>query len=135
MKILVSSCLIGERCRWHGKKSGISSFIKKYVKQNKEVELIPVCPEMLGGLPCPRPPVKRRQGRVWETCEDKKMRKFVTGRELTEEYQNGAIKALEIAKKNNCKTAIMCNFSPSCDKEGITGKLLIAQGLDVINTF
>ena len=135
MKVIVSSCLLGIRCRWHGKKTGISSFVKKYVKQNPEVELISVCPEMLGGLPCPRQPVKRKQDRVWETCEDKKMRKFVTGRELTEEYRAGAIKTLELALENGCKKAILCQWSPSCDKEGITGKLLVTKGIEVINTF
>ena len=135
MKIIVSSCLLGIRCRWHGKKTSISSFVKKYIKNNPDVELIPVCPEMLGGLPCPRPPVKRMQGRIFETCEDKNMRKNVTGKELTEIYRQGAINTLVIAKQNSCEKAILCQWSPSCDKEGITGKLLTSQGIEVINTF
>ena len=135
LKIIVSDCLMGTPCRWHGKDLRMSSYVKKYIAANPDVELIPVCPEMLGGLPVPRPPVKRKKGRVYETCEEKTNRKNVTGKDITDSFQLGAQKTLDLAKKNNVKTAIMCNWSPSCDKSGITGKLLIANGIEVINTW
>lgn len=135
LKIIVSDCLMGTPCRWHGKDLRMSSYVKKYIAANPDVELIPACPEMLGGLPTPRPPVKRRKGRVYETCEEKSNRKNVTGKDITDSFQLGAQKTLDLAKKNNVKTAIMCNWSPSCDKSGITGKLLIANGIEVINTW
>lgn len=138
-KILVSSCLIGEPCRWHGKKMNVSPFIKKYLKdaeeENRKIELISVCPEVLGGLKTPRNPVKRRKDRVWETCPDKSLRKHVTGIEVTKEFRKGASKVLKIAGKHNIKIAILCRWSPSCDIRGITGKLLSENGIEIINTF
>lgn len=133
-KILISACLLGFVCRWHGKKS-TSSYVRKFLVQNPHYEVIPVCPEMLGGLPCPRTPVKRRGGQVWETCPDKKLRKYVTGVERTKEFTAGARKTLQIAKKNKIKKCLLCKWSPSCDINGITGRLLLDNGYEVINTF
>ena len=135
MKVAVSSCLLGIPCRWHGKKLSISSFVKKYKLNNPDVDLIPVCPEMLGGLPTPRPPVKRRKGKVFVTCADKTNRKNVTGAEVTHYFVEGAKKTLEICNTNNIEKAILCKWSPSCDVTGITGKLLTANGIEIKNTF
>lgn len=135
MKIIISSCLVGIPCRWHGKKVPYSSFVKKYLIEHPEIEIISLCPEILGGLPVPRSAVKRKNGRVFETCDEKANRKNITGIEVTSFFIKGAQKTLETALKNNIKTAIMCNWSPSCDKSGITGKLLIANGIEVINTW
>jgi len=135
MNILISKCLLGVPCRWHGGKVPYSSFVKKYLLKNPDTVIIPVCPESLGGLPTPRPPVKRIKGKVYETCADKKKRKDVTGKNVTKFFIDGAAETLKIAKHNNIKKAIFCNWSPSCDKSGITGKLLIANGIDIINTW
>lgn len=138
-KILVSACLLGIPCRWHGKKIYFSSFVRKYIKQRTkdgcEIEVISVCPELLGGLEIPRSPVKRKKGRVFKTCEDKKMRRYITGEELTMEFNIGAEETLKIVKKENIKKAILCKWSPSCDASGITGSLLRDNGITIINTF
>lgn len=133
-KILISKCLLGESCRWHGKKLYKSSFVKKYLAKHN-CQVIGVCPETLGGLPVPRPPVKRKKGRVFETCEDKKNRKNVTGKDVTETFISGAQKTLKIAQKAKVKTAILCKWSPSCDISGIAGKLLAADGIEIINSW
>lgn len=135
MNVLISSCLLGIPCRWHGKKLYLSTFIKKYQKENPLSNIIHVCPETLGGLPTPRPPVKRLKGRVYETCVEKLNRKNVTGKDISTYFIKGAEKTLKIAIENNIKLAILCNWSPSCDKSGITGKLLIANGIEIINTW
>lgn len=137
-KIIVSKCLLGFPCRWHGKAVSKSSFVKKFEKENPNIELIAVCPEELGGLPTPRPPVKRYprgSGHVVETAPEKENRKYVTGKDVTEFFVAGAEKTLEIAKKEKIKTAILTKWSPSCDKTGITGKLLLKNKIDIINTF
>ncbi len=97
--------------------------------------MVPVCPEELGGLPTPRPPVKRQRGRVFETCADKKRRREVTGREVTDAFEAGADATLTIARKHRCRLAILCQWSPSCDKTGKTGRLLVDSGIEVVNTF
>ena len=134
-KVLVSSCLLGTPCRWHGKKLYLSSFVKRFMKENPDIKLISVCPEMLGGLPCPRPPIKRKNGRAFFTCEDKKYRKQVTGEEVTHFLVDGAEKTLAIAHENGTKKAILCNWSPSCDLKGFTGRLLSENGIEVINSW
>jgi uncharacterized protein YbbK (DUF523 family) len=112
-----------------------SAFVKRFLAAHQKDVIIPVCPEVLGGLPVPRPPVKRRGGRVYETCADKAERKNVTGRDVTTAFVSGAEETLRIARKYKCKTAILCQWSPSCDARGITGKLLTANGIKIINTF
>lgn len=133
-KIIVSSCLLGENCRWHGRKVYPSSFVKRFLSK-KEYEVYLVCPETLGGLKVPREPAKRRGNRVWVTCEEKENRNFVTGREITKEFNKGADAVLALAIKHNIKLAILCKYSPSCDVKGITGRLLCKNGIEVINTF
>jgi len=134
-KVLVSSCLLGISCRWHGKKLRLSSYIKRFIKENPETELISVCPEMMGGLPCPRPPIKRKNGRAFFTCPDKKLRKNVTGPEVTDFLERGASLTLQKAKEEQIDLAIFCNWSPSCDIRGFTGRLLSENGVKVINTW
>ena len=134
-KILISSCLLGKATRWHGKKVSITKYVKELIQKagKGELEIIEACPELLGGLSVPRIPVKRRGCRVWETCEDKKNRNNVTGKELTKEFLTGAEKTLNICKNNNIKKAVLCKWSPSCDIKGITGKLLNEKGIEVVN--
>jgi len=134
-RVLVSACLLGEPCRWHGRPVSFSRIVHQFLLDHPCVELIPVCPELLGGLPVPRPPVKRVGGRVFETCEDKSRRREVTGPERTAEFVAGAEATLKIAKAWGCRRAILCRWSPSCDSGGITGRLLRANGLIVLEAF
>ena len=61
MKILVSACLLGIPCRYDG--AGKADPAIEKLRQGGHT-LIPVCPEILGGLPTPRPPAERRGDRV-----------------------------------------------------------------------
>lgn len=100
-----------------------------------ESAYITACPELLGGLPCPRPPVKKWHGRVYETCEDKAERRHVTGADRTKEFELGAQRTLEICLRHGIRKAILCKWSPSCDQAGITGRLLREHGIEVVNVF
>ena len=131
-KVIVSACLMGVPCRWHGKRVSPSKEVKRWMDEHSWVELVPVCPEQLGGLPTPRPPVKTRKGHVFVTCADKARRNDVTGPEVTEAFEAGADATLKIARENGCDRALMFWCSPSCARGGKTGKKLIADGIDVI---
>jgi uncharacterized protein YbbK (DUF523 family) len=133
--VLVSACLLGEPCRWHGRSVCPSGYVKKFMAENPDVNIVPVCPEQLGGLSTPRPPVKTRRGRIFETCADKARRDEVTGPEVTAAFECGAQKTLAIARKHKCAFAILCRNSPSCSRTGKAGKLLIENGVEVLNTF
>ncbi|WP_458700145.1 DUF523 domain-containing protein [Sulfurospirillum sp. 1307] len=103
MKILISSCLLGNNVKYDGNNNSIldNLFIQKLQKLDM---LIPVCPEVDGGLSTPRVPVEIKDGlAINKNGEDK-----------TLFFQKGAKKALDIAKKYNVKYAILKAKSPSC---------------------
>ena len=132
MKILVSACLLGEACRYDGEAkpcAAVQSLAEK-------AELIPVCPEVLGGLPTPRPSCEIVGGRVLD-CN---------GNDKTEAYQKGARDALRIAQENGCSVAVLKEKSPSCgcgqihngkfdgglvSGNGITAELFLKNGIAV----
>ena len=100
--LLISACLLGIPCRYDGKrvtKVDISALRKKY-------NLIPICPEIYGGLPTPRIPSERVGGRVL----------MKDGRDVTENYKRGAEASLDIAKANGVSLALLKARSPSCGK-------------------
>jgi len=74
-----------------------------------EHTVIPVCPEQLGGLPTPRPPVEWRDGRAVN----------VRGQDCTEEFERGAEAAARLARLYGCELAILKARSPSCGSSGI----------------
>lgn len=99
-RILVSACLLGVNCRYNGT-SGEVEALRELMEL---AELVPVCPEILGGLPTPRPPAERRNERVI-TCE---------GGDVTEAYAKGARESLHLAQLFGAKMALMKERSPSC---------------------
>lgn len=133
MNILVSACLLGVKCRYDGEG-------KKYSQLEnlpEEINLIPVCPEQLGGLPTPRPKSEKRGERVFN----------IMNQDVTENFKRGAEEVLFIARKLNCKTAFLKEQSPSCGKgkiyngefkgiliegDGVCAKLLSEEGIRVM---
>ena len=131
--ILVSACLLGIGCRYDGKHKanpGVEKLIGKY-------NLIPVCPEIFGGLPTPRTPSER--------IGDKVM--MQDGTDVTENYHRGAKEALELCRIYGIKVAILKERSPSCGKgeiydgsfsgtlterDGVSAELLMKNGIRVI---
>lgn len=67
-------------------------------------EVIPVCPEVLGGLPTPRDPSEIVSGEVIN-CK---------GVNVDRQFREGAEEALRIAKENGIDLAILQSRSPSC---------------------
>ena len=100
MRILVSACLLGVRCRYDGESKACPAVLDLA----KEHELIPVCPEQLGGLPTPRTPAEIQGERV--VTRD--------GRDVTKEYQKGAEEAARLYQLLRCDCAILKARSPSC---------------------
>lgn len=103
----------------------------------KDVNLIPICPEQLGGLPTPRMPSEI-------TAKGQVMTK--DGVDVTTQYQRGAGEALKLAKLLNCSYAVLKERSPSCGNmeiydgtfsgrkvkgDGITADLLKKHGIAV----
>lgn len=133
--VLCSACLLGFRCRWHGRVSAAPPSVRRYRAEFPGRILIPVCPEMLGGLPCPRPPIKRIRatGQAFFTHEDKALRSITTYQEVTGNLIHGAEETYDIAIEAQVIEALLLNYSPSCDRTGFTGRLLLRHGIRVVN--
>ena len=98
--VLISGCLLGLDCRYDGG----NNYIEEIEKLKELVNLIPVCPEQLGGLTTPRQPSEIRDGKVISK----------TGTDVTAEYEKGAGEALKLAQLFGCRCAILKARSPSC---------------------
>ncbi len=93
MRILISACLLGARCRYDGV-SKLQPWISDLAERHI---LVPVCPEQLGGLPTPRPPAERRGDRVMTR----------DGGDVTAQYRRGAEEALRLCRLLGCEAALL----------------------------
>jgi len=124
-KLIISSCLLGINCRYDGKHNLISQEDIDLLKD--KFELIPICPEQLGGLSTPRLPAEIQTNR-------KTLRQ--DGVDVSLEFQRGADEAFKISKIYECKLALLKAKSPSCGNHEIydgsfTGKLVPGKGQTV----
>ena len=99
-RYVVSACLSGIPCRYDGR-SNLRPEIAELVRRG---EAVPVCPEVLGGLPTPRTPSERKGDRVVAA----------TGEGVTQALCSGAEAALYIAEEYGCCAAVLKARSPSC---------------------
>ena len=119
MKVLVSACLLGVACRYDGQ-SKAYPLMEELCRRH---EVIPVCPEQLGGLPTPRVPAERQGGQVVTK----------TGVDVTAQYRRGAEKTVGLARRLGCTVAVLKERSPSCGSGAIydgsfTGTLTAGDG-------
>lgn len=132
MRVLISGCLLGICCRY----DGASKPHPLAAELAKKHELVPVCPEQLGGLATPRPPAERQGERIIAK----------TGADVTEQYRRGAEEALKLCRLLGCGAAVLKERSPSCGSgeiydgtftgtlmagDGVTAELLKANGIPV----
>lgn len=141
MKI-ASACLCGINCAWNGK----SKSSQQVIDLMKTGEIIPVCPEQLGGLSTPRIP-QEIQGCSGEDVLAGKC-KIVDkdGGDVTAQFIRGAEETLKIAKLTGATEFIAKSKSPSCgcgstydgtfsgtliEGDGVTTALLKQNGIKV----
>ena len=98
--IAVSACLAGRACRYDGKANTVQA-LKVMVERG---EAVPICPEVLGGLPVPRPSCEIVNGTV----------RTQTGESKERPYQEGARRALAIVEERRAELVILQPRSPSC---------------------
>ena len=114
--------LSGWPFRYDGKSKALTD--ERLMAWAKEGRLIPICPEVMGGLPVPREPSEICGGRVMSRA----------GTDVTAEYDRGAELALSLAEKYHAGTAILKQGSPSCGSREIhdgsfTGRKIPGQGI------
>ena len=134
MKILVSACLLGEACRYDGASRPCAHIIE--LKERHTI--IPVCPEVMGGLPTPRPASEiQADGRLVN----------ILGKDVTAEYHQGAEAVLALAREHGATVAILKEKSPACGRgriydgsftgtlrngNGVCAELLLQNGIRVL---
>lgn len=121
--ILVSSCLIGLKCRYDGSKKADSE-VMKYLEGK---EYLPVCPEQMGGLATPRYPAEIITNNPLKIVNNH-------GDDVTANFVEGANQVLEIIKDRNITLAILKAKSPSCGSEAVydgtfSSKLISGEGV------
>ena len=133
--LLISACLLGTNCKYNGGNNALPP--SKLAALEKKYRLVPVCPERDGGLPTPRLPSERLGERVLNRA----------GEDVTESFRRGARLALEAARREDCRIALLKERSPSCGSgkiydgsfhstviagDGITAELLKENGIRVM---
>jgi uncharacterized protein YbbK (DUF523 family) len=132
--LLVSACLLGVECNHeggHSRRPSVQALAESY-------HLVPVCPEVCGGLSTPRAAAERRGDRVVNA----------DGTDVTAAYDRGARAAVELAQATGARGAVLKARSPSCgssaiydgtfsstlhEGEGVTAAALRAAGVEVIS--
>ena len=146
-KVLISACLLGENVKYDG---GNNFLDHPVVKKWKTLGLVvPVCPEVAGGLTIPRPGaeiVSGYSGKDVISGSGKVM--TIESVDVTSKFIKGANVALTLVKQHGIKLAILKARSPSCgnyqiydgthsntkvDGEGVTTALLHQSGVRDFN--
>ena len=117
---MVSACLLGENCTYDGGNNRNEALLEMLAGH----EIIPVCPEVAGGLPVPRIPVEIVDGRAVNR----------NGEDMDGAFRKGAEKTLEIAAREKPDLIILQSRSPSCGVKEIydgtfTGKKIPGHGI------
>ena len=132
---MVSACLLGVACNHEGKGRPTPAM----EALGTGARLIPVCPEVAGGLPTPRPAA--------EIGPDRRVR-TAAGEDVTEFYERGARHAVSVALALGARRAVLKARSPSCgchqiydgshqrrlvEGEGLTAEALRGAGVEVVS--
>lgn len=140
---LVSACLLGLKTRFNGTKLAPSGATLVPLE-----ELIPVCPEQLGGLPTPRLPAEIQGGQGEDVLKGSAKVLNAAGENVTEFFIKGAREVLYLAHLYKVKGAFLKEGSPSCGSNyiydgtfshkrcpgtGVTAALLREKGIPVFN--
>lgn len=134
MNILISACLLGVNCRYNGE----GQIVKHIDELIEKYNLIPVCPEIYGGMSTPREPSER----IGEHVISK------SGKDVTEHFKRGANEIMKLAQLYQCRYAILKERSPSCgygeiydgtfsgkliEGNGILAEMLLKSGVTIIS--
>ena len=111
--VLVSACLLGERVRYNGgDKRCNNPILQRWLQEGR---VMPVCPEVLGGLPVPRLPAEIAGGAGGtEVLRETARVMDMAGVDVSAQFQQGAGQALRLAHSRRIHIAIMKEGSPSC---------------------
>lgn len=132
-KVLVSACLMGRKVRFDGRaKTSGHPVLERW---RAERRLVPHCPEIAGGLAVPRPPAEIAGAAGAEAVLDGAAA-IVTpeGQDVTGPFVSGARAALETARSQGVRLAVLKDGSPSCGTRSVydgsfSGEKVAGQGV------
>lgn len=136
--IAVSACLLGVPCRFDGKSKPCADVLAL----RRRFQLVPVCPEVAGGLSVPHSPCEI-------VCAESALHVVdVKGCDATDAFVHGARVTCERVAAQGCDVAILKSKSPSCGSGliydgtftgtltsgyGVAARMLIEAGVSVID--
>lgn len=144
-KILISACLLGQPVRFDGQSKELeNSTLNRW---HEEGRLVPICPEVSGGLPVPRPAAEIT-GLAVDVQTGRGLVKTEDGEDVSLFFLCGAQHALILCQQENIRVAILKENSPSCGSTqvydgsfsaklitgiGVTTAILRQNGITVFN--
>ncbi|MGE8068740.1 DUF523 domain-containing protein [Pseudomonas sp. NPDC089569] len=144
-KILVSRCLLGHRVRYDGGASGPFDQLQSWLDEGR---IVPLCPEVAGGLPTPRAAAEIPGGQGAQVLDGQAPVLTSEGEDVSAQFLSGARQALELVQQHDIHIAILKANSPSCGNlltydgtfsgvkvsgEGVTAALLKRHGVQVFS--
>ncbi len=145
-KVLVSSCLVGNKVRYNASCLSVSESDLNWLQSS--VELVIFCPEISSGLPIPRAPAEIIAGKGIDVLLGSSIVVGNDGIDVTEQFVAGAQNTLKLCQQQQIKYAILAEGSPSCgsskiydgtfngikiDGSGVTAALLESEGIKVFS--
>jgi len=110
-KILVSRCLLGQRVRYDGGAHGPFTVLERWQQEGR---IVPLCPEVAGGLPTPRAPAEIAGGQGAQVLDGLLAVMTVEGEDVTAAFVSGAEQALALVAQHGIRLALLKARSPSC---------------------
>lgn len=141
---LVSACLAGGTCRYDARTKPVAPEVNQALARG---EVLPVCPEQLGGLATPRPPAEIISGTGADVWQGRAKVVTAGGEDVTPAFLSGARQVLQLAHTLGVQGAILKDKSPSCGVrciydgtftrslrpgQGVTTALLTASGIPCV---
>ena len=141
---LVSACLLGMPSAYDGQ----GRLVAELLALAAQGRVVPVCPEMAGGLPTPRPAAEIVGGSGEDVLEGRARVITIEGQDVTDAYVQGAQATLAAARRCGARLAVLKAHSPSCGSsqiydgshagrrmpgQGVTAALLRRAGLQVVS--
>ncbi len=144
-KILVSACLLGQAVRYDGGAHGPFAVLAQWQAQGR---VLPLCPEVAGGLPTPRPPAEIIGGQGGQVLDGWVQVRSIEDVDVSAAFIAGAQSAVTLVRQHGIRIAVLKARSPSCGNlhsydgsfsatlvagEGVTAAALRRLGLLVFN--
>ncbi|MDH0731666.1 DUF523 domain-containing protein [Pseudomonas sichuanensis] len=144
-RVLVSACLLGQPVRYDGRASGHPDLLQRWQAEGR---VVPLCPEVAGGLSTPRPAAEIPGGQGGQVLDAQVQVLTASGEDVSAAFMAGAQRALELVRRHGIRVAVLKSGSPSCGNrqtydgtftgvkvagEGVTTALLRREGVQVFS--